>query len=157
MPVAAYAVDVVAIHNWRRDQRVQPVGINFAVACALPHEFRLRAVRQQTVHPRSVVEGRHEQPMVAQHRSGDRQPGLNLERLHPVDRPGLRVERRDGRGMPDDQLARSAGLNQDRRVVAGLGAVVQGPPELFPRDLLEGHNFGVRRAPNQRNKALAND
>src|SRR5690606_38363772 len=63
LAVAADAVDVRAVENRRAHDRVQPVGVDLAVALALPDDLGTAALGENLQHQRPVVQGGDEQPV----------------------------------------------------------------------------------------------
>src|SRR6476619_582596 len=57
----AQAIEVVPLNHRRADHRMQSVGLDFAVALALPQDASCWTVVLERQHERSVIEARHEQ------------------------------------------------------------------------------------------------
>src|SRR5204863_178203 len=116
LAVAADAVDVVADDHRGGGGRVQPVGLNLALALSLPDHRRRRLLVVELQHQRTVVEVGEEQHVAAEHRRRDGHRRADLVRLLPVLLAGLGIERHDRAGIPDDQLPRAAARGDDDRL-----------------------------------------
>src|SRR6185295_14079508 len=103
------AVDVVAVDHRRIHQRVKSVATRFALYFRLPQQVRTGGVQAQ--QPSAIKEARHEQVRLGVNRSRDRRVHGDLERMLPEYAPSLRVEGVDRRGVPDDELPSSGGID----------------------------------------------
>src|SRR5947208_6829389 len=157
LAVAAPTVDAVADDDRRRDDRVQPVGLDLAVALALPEHRRggFRLVERE--HQRSVVEGREEQLRAALHRHRHRHRGADFVGLLPIRLAGDRIERRNGPRIPDDELPRAARRDDDRLGDAEIRIGRERPPDLPAGHLVERHHLRVRPSADQADEAAAVD
>ena len=100
LAVAADTIDVVAIEDGGGDQGVQAVGVDFAVAFALP-EFEGRLFGKVQKH-RPVIKGTDEQARVVHDWCGQVDAIVNLEGLLPVHFASGWVERDYRERMPHD-------------------------------------------------------
>ena len=70
---------------------------------------------------------------------------------------GDRIERGDAPGIPDDQLSRAAGGDDDRLPDAKLGVGRQRAPDFLAGDLVERDHLGIPLAADERDQAIAVD
>ena len=130
---------------------------HLAAALAAPQQGRVGPVLVELHHHRAAVELRHQQVVVADHGGGDGHAGPGLPLLVPVDLPGLGVQRHQGRRVPDDELPRPAGLDDDGLAVAHLADDVEGTPDLLAGPLVPRHDEAAGLAADHRDQPVAVD
>ena len=108
--------------------------VDLAARAAAPHFAHSGLLRIEFQHQRAVVKCAHEQPAAAPHRRRYAQAVSQFKRHLPVDHARLRVQRKEHRRMPEDELSRTARLDENRLSVAGLCGCLDRAP-LF----LAGH------------------
>ena len=84
LTIAANAVDILAVEDGGRNNRVQAVGVDFAVAVPLPHDLGALSISRDLDHPRAVVKRRDEDAVIDVPRRGDRQSRLGPNRGRPT-------------------------------------------------------------------------
>ena len=141
----------------RGHHRVQSVGCDLAVALAVPQHAGRGLGLVELEHHRAVVETGHQQAIPALDRGGHRHAVVDLERMLPVHASGFRIERRDRQWMPDDQLPRPPGRDDDRLRVARFRCRRQRAPEFAAGHLVERDDLGVRRAADETDQSRAID
>ena len=108
-------------------------------------------------HQGSVVERREEQLRSDLHRRRDGHRAADRVGLPPVELAVGRIERDDLFRIPDDELPRAAGLDDDRLRDAEVRFAVERAPDLLAGHLVERHDPRVLRAADEADEPRAVD